>query len=570
MHAMLACESTIIHFHNSPLPDFRYLLPMPMFAHIRRPLLMLAALLFCVPAAMRGQEESALAGITAIFTPAAALAPIKYLADDRLMGRNTPSPELDTAAEYLASELASYGVQPVNGSYFQSFRVRRDDLGSPTTLSIASRTLDIRTDFIPFEFTSDGAATGELVFVGFGISRPDFGYDDYSRVDVRGKVVLAVMGGPRGFTNGDVSGQDLDPGTREKMRWAEEHGAVGFMLCANPLTSILNRPIGYPWPSLYGALGHGPPIQLDLPSTFRSIPSVSVGKRVIELGMGLDVEHFAERVRRIDASGEPASMSTGRLIGIRVSLTTHFDTVHNVVGIIPGREIPDEVVVIGAHYDHVGHYQSLRQRDDANADTIFNGADDNASGCAAVLMNARAFASLRLAQRPRRSIVVVFFAGEEKGLFGSRMWVSQEPIPIARTVAMINLDMIGRNHRDSILVGGVSRSSDIGDIVREANASEGMSLGQEPEQLFYRRDQASFAARRVPILSFSSGFHADYHKVSDESDKIDLVKVARVARLCFNSARLAAETTSRPVYDGPEAPAWLVVAHDDNDHDHGD
>lgn len=541
-----------------------------MRTNIRRPVLILAVFLFCVPVMLRAQEESMFACDPDVFTPASALTHIAYLADDRLMGRNTPSPGLDSAAEYLAAQLRSYGVQPVNGSYFHAFRVRRDDLGSPTTLSIANRTLELRNDFIPFEFTADGIVTGELVFVGFGISRPDFGYDDYAGVDVRGKVVLAVMGGPRGFINGDVNGQDLDPGAREKMRWAGEHGAVGFMLVANPLTGLLNRPVGYPWPSLYGSMGHGPPIQLDLPSPFRRIPSVSVGRNAVEQGLSEGMESFADRIRRMDASGEPASLATGRTVALRVSLAIRFDTVRNVVGLIPGRERPEEVVVIGAHYDHVGQYQSLRQRNEAGADTIFNGADDNASGCAAVLMNARAFASLPLNERPRRSILVIFFAGEEKGLFGSRMWVSDQPVPLAKTVAMLNLDMVGRNSRDSILIGGVSRSSDIGDIITEANRSEGMALGAEPEALFYRRDQASFAARRIPILSFSSGFHADYHKVSDETDRIDLVKVVRVARLCFRSARIAAEVPDRPVYDGPDAPAWLLVAQDDHDHQHDD
>ena len=536
-------------------------------ADIRLPALLLSALLLCVPVTTQGQEGTSFERALGSFEPSEASAHVRYLADDRMMGRNTPSPELDSAAEYIAGQLRSFGVEPVEGSYFHSYRVRREDLGRPTFLSVDGEPVALREEFVPFEFTSSESVEGEACFVGFGLSRPDLGYDDYEGVDVRGKVVLAVAGGPSGFLVDGITGAELDPGPREKMRWAEEHGAIGFLLVPSPLRSRLLRPSGYPWPSLFGTMGRDAlPLQLDVPWPFRRLPSASISGPLAGRLLSMNSQDLTALVRRIDMTGMPESRSLRHVVSLGITLDVMIDSVRNVVGIIPGREQSEQAVIIGAHYDHVGHFQSIRQRGMVDADTIYNGADDNASGCAALLMNARAFASLPIEERPRRSIVLLFFCGEEKGLFGSRSWVSDPRLALSRTVAMLNMDMVGRNGRDSIRVGGRSRSADLSMIVERANRAEGMVMTSEPEEMFYRSDHASFASRGIPVLSFSSGPHSDYHKVGDEADKVDTLKVARVARLCFRAAWMIAESEEVPEYDGPRAPEPVLLSADDHDH----
>jgi len=502
-----------------------------------------------------------------IMTADAARLYVDVLSDDRMMGRSTPSPELDSAAQYIAAQLHSFGVEPVDGTYFHHYRIRRRDLGQPTSLDVSGDAYSLRADFIPYEFTGAGTAQAECVFVGFGISRPDVGYDDYEDVDVRGKIVLVVSGGPSGVSSEGAILEDLDPGAREKMRWAEEHGAIGFLLAPNPIRSMMIRPAGYPWPSIYGRKQHGSlPTDVDLPTSFRGIPSVSVGRDVVEALLNEPILAITERVRRMSAEGRPDARRLGVEVRLQVTLDDIIDTVRNVVGIVRGREHADEVVIVGAHYDHVGHLHSVRQRGSVDADTIFNGADDNASGCAALLLNARAFASLPTSSRPRRSVLFLFFSGEEKGHYGSRAWVADPPVPLSNTVAMINMDMVGRNGRDSIQVGGLRRSADMADILLEANRREEMTIVPEPESMFYRSDHASFAARRVPVLKFTSGLHADYHRVSDEACKVDAEKVLRVARLCYRTAQIAADVIDRPRYDGSGGEETPLLTVDDHDH----
>ncbi len=167
-------------------------------------------------------------------------------------------------------------------------------------------------------------------------------------------------------------------------------------------------------------------------------------------------------------------------------------------------------------------------------------------------MWAEAFASVPPAERPARSILVIFFSGEEKGLYGSRAWTAEPSVPLEKTVAMLNMDMIGRNFRDSVSVAGQLRSPDMGRIAIEANRAEPMILADDLEEMFFRSDQASFAARRIPVLYFSSGTHVDYHQVSDSPDKVDNIKLSRIARLCFRAAWLAADTEHPPVYEGTD------------------
>ncbi|MGH7459994.1 MAG: M20/M25/M40 family metallo-hydrolase, partial [Longimicrobiales bacterium] len=222
----------------------------------------------------------------------------------------------------------------------------------------------------------------------------------------------------------------------------------------------------------------------------------------------------------------------------------------NVVGILPGSDpvLKDTYVVFSAHMDHVGIGQP-----NAQGDSIYNGADDDASGTSAVIEVAQAFAALPANQRPKRSIIFLLVSGEEKGLFGSKHFVAHPPVPLDKIVANINIDMIGRNNPDTVVAIGQDYSS-LGPLVQQvAKSNPNLKLTVAPdlwpqEQLFFRSDHFSFAERNVPAIFFTTGLHKDYHQPSDEAATIDTDKVSRIAQLTFQLAQAIA--------NAPEPPSW--------------
>lgn len=481
---------------------------------------------------------------------------VEFLASDRMMGRNTPSRELDQAADYIAAQFRSYGLEPVHGGYFAKYALKRENLDLDSRLQVDSLSFTIKTDFVPCDVSGSGRVEGEAVFVGYGISRPAAGYDDYAGIDVRGKIVVAIAGEPRSLSGNKASWRSaFDAGPRAKMRAAAEHGAVGLLLVINPSVAKSPNPYPYYWPSLYPKLQVSTiPLKLDLPDSVQKlVPTASIGAAALKAIFGGSLEPAAQLARKIDSTGRSSSMWLGHRVMLDVRLDREPIAARNVVGMIRGRLHPDEYVVIGAHYDHIGYYSKRGFADDVRGlDTIYNGADDNASGTAGVMMMAEAFASLPPSARPARSVIFIAFSGEEKGLFGSRAFVAGESIPNEKIRAMINLDMIGRNNPDSVSFAGKSRSPELYALLEQANQSEPMTLANDLESFFFRSDQASFAAKKIPVLFLSTGEHEDYHQVSDSPDKIDYGKLAHVARLCFRTAWLAAESTDRFSYQEVE------------------
>lgn len=479
---------------------------------------------------------------------------VDVLASDLMNGRDTPSPGLDSAARYIAAVFRESGLEPVNGSYYHEYNLKREGLGLPTSLKVNGRAIKLKSGFIPHEFSASGRAAAPVVFAGFGISRDSI-YDDYAGVDVRGRVVLVIAGEPSAMAAQHPGRHDFSSlDHRAKMRIAARHGAVGFLMLPNPARTRFIYPAGHPWRMLDPE--HGPDrrsLRLDLPTSEPAIPSASIGADAAREIFGTNMGAIVDVVRAIDTSGRPASRQLKARVELEVTIEKTTIPVRNVIGMVRGAILPDEYVVIGAHYDHVGWVDSappdISEQERATIDTIYNGADDNASGTAGLMLAARAFGVLPRDGRAARSVLFIAFSGEEKGLFGSRAYAAQPAVPLERTVAMLNMDMIGRNHPDSISVGGLSRSAGLAAVIEEANRAEPMMLAYDLEEMFYRSDQASFAVRKVPAIFLSSGLHGDYHQVTDEADRIDNGKIARVARLCFRTVWLLAELPVRPVFD---------------------
>ena len=480
---------------------------------------------------------------------------VDFLAADTMKGRNTPSPELDRAAEYIASEFKRYGLKPVNKSFFADFHLSTVKLGQENSLAITvagqTHTYTIKKDFMPFDMTASKSVDSPLVFAGYGITAPEYGYDDYAGIDAKGKIVLVMRHEPR-----EKDPASLFDGAKDteysQVSWktqnAIEHGAAGLLVITDPVHHRSLAPRGFPWPSLFeGIPDDALPLTLALTEK-QKIPVVHVGETIIRDIVG-SVDTLRHWQSQIDQTFKPKSVELPHArVQVQTTTETNLQSTRNVVGLVEGSDpkLKNELVVIGAHYDHVG---TLKQHE-PNADSIYNGADDNASGTSAVLAMAKAFCAAK--QKPKRSVLLMTFAGEEKGLFGSRAYVEWPLFPLENTVAMLNLDMVGRNAADSVSVGGVTRSPDLAKINEEENREVGLKLDYSIESFHNRSDQYNFARKKIPFLFYFTGLHQDYHQLSDHPEKINEGKITKIATLAFRVAWRAANTEQRFRYLEPK------------------
>jgi len=473
---------------------------------------------------------------------------INFLASDSLKGRDTPSPELDRAAEYIAAAFKRLGLKPVRNSHFNNFNLSIIRLGKENAFAVTADGREvayaIKQDFMPFDMTASKLVAAPLVFAGYGITAPEYGYDDYAGLDGKEKIVLVLRHEPgekdpaSPFT-GDKETSHSQVST--KVQNAIDHGAAGLLIVTDPANHRLLTPRGFPWPSLFdGIPDDALPLTLALAEK-EKIPVAQVGETVIQQIFG-SVDTLRNWQQEIDRTRQPKSRALAN-VQVKLQTTTEaaLQPTRNVVGLIEGADpkLKNELVVIGAHYDHVGY----KKQHGEGEDYIFNGADDNASGTSAVLAIAQAFSAAP--KKPKRSVLLMTFAGEEKGLFGSRAYVEQPLWSLENTVAMLNLDMVGRNAPDSVSIGGATRSPDLIKINEEENAAVGMTLDYSVEQYHNRSDQYNFARKKIPFLFYFTGVHADYHQVGDHPEKINEHKIARIATLAFRVAWRVANTDQR-------------------------
>ncbi|MCX6281867.1 MAG: M20/M25/M40 family metallo-hydrolase [Bacteroidetes bacterium] len=464
---------------------------------------------------------------------------IKYLASDSMKGRNTPSPQLDSAASYIAGNFRDWGIKPWNGSYFQEVPICVDQLGDSNELAVvkngASFELTIKSDYVPYDFSSAASVTAPVVFAGYGITAPEFNYDDYKGIDAKGRIVVIFRNEPQKDDSNSVFNGKEDSkyiSLKDKMKNAITHGATGMLIVNGPLQYSSVKARGYPWPSLSKVIPKDAvPLHLCMDNE-DLIPAMHIGEEMVRMLFG-SIDSLKNLQARIE---KDLSCVSFELPGIKVSMHANIRTTvlnaKNVVGFIEGSDpvLNKQLVIIGAHYDHVGYKKEHK----ADEDYIFNGADDNASGTSGVMSVAYAFSQLK--KKPKRSMMFILFAGEEKGLFGSRYYTTHPLHPLASTVAMLNLDMISRNSPDSLYLEGAKQSPDITEIIKNENKKTKFKLVVKNSDFLGGSDHYYFYKHNVPFIFYFTGLHKDYHQVSDNPDKSDCNKAARVSRLVFYTA----------------------------------
>lgn len=448
-----------------------------------------------------------------------AMAHVRYLADDQLEGRSVGSDGARCAADYLATEFAALGLEPAGsqGNYFQPFPIRIGaDLGSENTLSIQGRTFTTGTDWVPLGFSASAALELPLIYGGHGLSSPGSDQDQYAHLDLSEKVVVVEWGDPD-----SPHGTSLRSDSHFKATVAAGRGAAGIVV-------LLPEGMGMP----------------DLEEEARALLGIPVA--VVTDGAAQTMRNAAE-----------ASATVLFETDVRATRTD----AQNVAAILPGSDpsLRDEFVIVGAHYDHLGFGDGGSLDPDARA--IHNGADDNASGTASMIEIARA-----LVEGPRlaRSVVFVAFTGEERGLWGSAHFVAEPTIDLESTVAMLNLDMVGRMVGDGLTIFGFGTAAEWDDIVDTANAGlvAPLELGKSPDG-YGPSDHSSFYGEGIPVLHFFSNTHEDYHRPSDDWPRINADGMERVVQLTAAiTRRLATGGTSTVVLTPIELEQSSPVSSD--------
>ncbi len=463
-------------------------------------------------------------------------ADVTFLAADAREGRAPGSKGIEDSAQYIATTFQKLGLKPAPGAdnYFQKFKLSgRPTLGKPQELAVRAPggrvlTAELKTEFSPLAIGSSGSAEQmPIVFAGYGITAKDsalqLDYDDYAGMDVRGKAVLIIRREPQQDRDDSpfAGKRTSDYATfRHKATNAFQHGAA-VVLLVNDLAGLRGEE-----DRVLGLAAAGPEVITALPFAMVSRHFAD------EVLSAAGAPGLAELEKQIDADLKPRSrLLEGVSLDAKLAIDRPSVETENVIGVLEGSgPTADETVIIGGHYDHLGRGGLLSGSLAFLSSEIHNGADDNASGTAMVLEIARRLAARR-DPLPRR-VVFMAFSGEERGLLGSQYYVEHPLYPLATTVMMVNFDMIGRlNGKNELTMIGTGTSPGIDPLVEVLGKSTGLVIKKVAGMTdgFGGSDHQSFYGHGIPVLFAFTGIHSDYHRPSDDSDKINYAGMARIA-----------------------------------------
>lgn len=493
-----------------------------------------------------------------------------YVSSDEMAGRDTPSRGLDMTAEFIAKRMRELKIKAAgdNGTYFQRIPLSNYRLdAAQTRANLLTNTGGNEYEQVDFRFGDDfvttlvaGAARGQMVYVGHGWVIKDKNINAYEGVDVRDKIMIVSGIRPVGLTPANLTAATQGTAWDDPASYARRNGARGIVLL--PRTRERDRW----WRARRAAVERGYFTMDENAEPLPSLPTLMPSDAML-------TRLFAgERVSMSDVMPTPQMTGTPAAFDLAPTKTLEFTvdakqdklTTQNVVAVFEGSDpvLKNEYVAIGAHYDHVGTGTPV------NGDAIYNGADDDGSGTIAMVAMAEAFAK---GVRPKRSILFVWHAGEEKGLWGSEYFAANPTVPLANIVTQLNIDMIGRSRvasdtkpanknlsgpNEVYVIGSRMMSTGLGDLSERVNRDY-LNLTfnykyddpADPNRFFFRSDHYNYAAKGVPIIFYFTGVHEDYHRPSDTADKIDYGKMERVARTIFLTALELANAPSRPVVD---------------------
>ncbi len=480
---------------------------------------------------------------------------LSIIASDAFEGRETGKKGNDLAANYIAEQIKNMGCEAVGleKSYFQPVAFSFSKWEN-TSIYINDKRFKHLWDYLAFPAKNGHDPeinVNEVMFLGYGIDAP--AYSDYKDVDVRGKVIMIYKGEPKDKKgNSRITGTsamtDWNTDLDKKLKLAKEKGVRLVLIIEDELKEILfqNRR------KLLGAT-----VELGIKSdqNAETANHIYISTNIAKEIIGSKSKKYSKIRKCIEKKGKSKALSLKAKTEIILDKSLKTLDGRNVLGLIEGTDKKDEIVVVSAHYDHLGK----------KGDEIFNGADDNGSGTSTLLELAQSFSLAKAnGNGPRRSILFMWVTGEEKGLLGSEYYANNPIFPLEKTVVDVNVDMVGRvdnkykDNPDYIYVIGSDRlSSDLHKINEEANDKYSkLTLDytyndeNDSNRYYYRSDHYNFASRGIPAIFYFNGTHKDYHQPTDTVEKINFKKMAKVGKLIFHTTWELANRENRIIVDG--------------------
>lgn len=440
---------------------------------------------------------------------------IQYLASETLKGRYPGTPESKIAADYIKNELLKSRLKLIGDNGIQNFEVVTNIVaGENNKLELENISGVLNESFAPFAYTSNASIDAEVVFAGYGfsINTDEISWNDYENIDVKGKWVLILMGDPETENANSIFAQYA--GERDKVITAKDKGAAGILFVNGLLFDKEDKLIS---------------LNFDKTRSNAGLPVVHIKRDLAD--KLIKTNTIASLEKKLKENKKSASFSTGTKLNATTDVEQYKVLTQNIVAVIEGKELKDEFIVLGAHWDHLGMggIGSGSRMPDTVA--VHYGADDNASGVAGIIEIAEKIAKQK--QR-KRSVLLIAFGAEEMGLLGSNYFTANPLFKLNQLKAMVNLDMIGRLKEDhSLMISGTGTAVESENLLHTLNADSVFKLNMQTEG-FGPSDHAAFYAKDIPVFFLSSGAHQDYHTPYDHADSINLVGSKAVADYTFN------------------------------------
>ena len=468
---------------------------------------------------------------------------VKYLASDELEGRQPGTDGIEKAGNYIAAEFQKLGLSPINGSYKQQFKVKTGyALGPGNSLDFdlliprpgltrehwktRKQTMDIKKDWYPLSFSDNKSVSGDLAFVGYGISAPEMDYDDYEGIDVTDKVVIMIMETP----DGDDPESKFAPyaSNRYKAFNARNKGAVGiiFVKVQGDSMNVFER------------------LENNLDGNNSGIVAVQMNRQSLSKFFPKEKRLIATEIKINETKKAHSFVIADCSVNISVVLEDKYSETHNIMAMIEGTDpaLKDEYVIVGAHYDHLG-WGAQNSRYTGKTPKIHNGADDNASGTAAVLEIAEEIKVAPL----KRSVVFLAFSAEEMGLLGSKYFTSTPEFNLDNATAMINLDMVGKLSESAVTVFGSESSPEFPLIIDKAGEIDSLVVTKVGSGIG-PSDHTSFYQEKIPAIHIFTGVHDDYHMPTDDWEKLNYKGLAKIVEFSEHIIRAVDAKDSKLEY----------------------
>jgi aminopeptidase YwaD len=452
---------------------------------------------------------------------------VKYLSSDSLKGRLTGSQGDSLAALYIKDQLAAAGLVPLSGDGFQRYKVTDKVVaGEKNLLTLNNEQFNLSADIMPFSFSGNSGLEADVIFTGYGfnINNDSLKWNDYSGIDVNGKWVLILRGDPE--PEKSVSAFIPFNSDRDKVLVAKDMGASGALMVSGPLTDAEDS---------FESLSAGD-YSVD-------IPVLRIKRNVADKILIKTKKTVAELEKQINNSKRSGGFETGARVNAESEIIKKNSVTRNVIMLLPGEDelLKDEYVIIGGHFDHLGMGGSSSRARDTVA--VHHGADDNASGVGEMIELAEKFSLTKGSHK--RSMIFAAFSGEEMGLLGSKYFVENPPIDLAKVNAMINLDMVGRlKDSSSMQIGGAGTAQGLKQLVRSLTDTTHVAITFSDEG-YGPSDHSSFYGKNIPVLFYSTGAHLDYHTPSDTWDKINYPGMVMISDLVYKVAENFANSKDR-------------------------